>query len=254
MGVVQPRRRRRARGQDNPKAGARSSGSSGQSAKCSTGPPWSTWRGAWPARRCTTGCAPTRCTGWRDWWTAVRSPRAARTRCHRWWKPEWWSCGGPTPAGGRARSCTVWLATASSRCRGAPRCTHPGPPRAHRPDQASPSPLRLQALGARPVDGAVADGCCRAHPPGRRHRALGGHGHRRPHEVLRVRTIGGSRDGAASVRRPGPGGRGDRRSCSTSLCHRIRRAASSCASTTTSCPSRSSSQRRLRRWSSFASS
>ena len=69
------------------------------------------------------------------------------------------------------------------------------------PEEAQATALGLQALGADPVHGALADG---RHGPlllGRRHRVQGRHRRRRPLEVLRLRQGRGPGDREARVRR-----------------------------------------------------
>ena len=149
-----------------------------------------------PPDACTRGCAAMPTAAWPPWPTRARSPRAARTRWPRSSRPGSSSCAGRTRAGDRAPS-----ALNSPR-----RASTPVPGRSSiyrtlvRHHLIEPTPrkrrtLGLQALGAQPVDGAVADGHRRALPSRRRHRGQGRHRHRRPLTVLRLCPGGGPGDG-----------------------------------------------------------
>ena len=94
---------------------------------------------------------------------------------------------GFTPVPVARRSIAPWCAiTCSSRPRASERA-------------------RLQALGAQPFHGAVADGRRRTLPSGRWHRGQGHHRHRRPLTVLRLCPGGGPGDGETGVRSPAVG-------------------------------------------------
>ncbi len=124
---------------------------------------------------------------WRHWPTRARSPRAAA--------PDG---SGHRGAGDRAASRT---SRDGDRERSAPArqrgiragagslvdLSHPGAPPPHRTDPTQARTLGLQALGAQPVHGAVADGRRRALPSRRRHRGQGRDRRRRSLTVLRLR-------------------------------------------------------------------